>query len=444
MRVEDLKGKRIGGLVSGGLDSCTITHWLRSQGAEPYCFTVDLGQPDEPDLEVVRRRMLACGAAEAYILPGQEPLAEAGLKVIQAQARYEGGYWNTTAIARYVTTRLAVDALRRHGITILFHGATGRGNDQVRFQLATNMLAPDIQVYAPWRDPRMLDTFGGRKEMVEYAQSFGLPIKASVEQIYSTDANMLGLTHEAGRLEELETSATLVTPGMGVWPWDAPDEPEIVHIRWEAGRPVALDSRPASIDEGRMTKDQSDVGATAHASSVLRPSSLVDVFKAANAIAGRHGVGIGRHVVENRFVGIKSRGVYEAPGMELLGQAYEFLLQLYLDRRARELFDHLSRYLAVQIYQGYWFDLGTTAALAAVDQFARLVGGTVALRLYKGNVIFEGATDLERTATLYAAAEASMERAGSFDHADAEGFLRVLGVPARNYATRMFPRLGRS
>jgi argininosuccinate synthase len=416
LRVDDLKGKRIGGLVSGGLDSCTITHWLRSRGAEPHVFTLDLGQPDEPDLDVVRRRMLACGAASATVLPGQEALAEAGLKVIQAQARYEGGYWNTTAIARYVTTRLAIAALRERGIEILFHGATGRGNDQVRFQLATNMLAPGIAVYAPWRDPAMLDTFGGRKEMVEYAAAYGLPIKASVEKIYSTDANMLGLTHEAGQLEELETPATLVAPEMGVWPWDAPDEPASLSLTWQAGRPVALDGSSAP---------------------------LVEVFRAANRLAGQHGVGIGRHVVENRFVGIKSRGVYEAPGMELLGQAYEYLLQLYLDRRARDLFDFLSRYLAVQIYQGYWYDFGTTAALAAVDRFAGVVSGTVTLRLYKGNVVFEGVTGLEETGSLYAADDASMERAGTFDHADAEGFLRVLGVPARNYAAGLFPRLGR-
>ena len=306
LRVDDLKGKRIGGLVSGGLDSCTVTHWLRSRGAEPHVYTVDLGQPDEPDLEAVRQRMLACGAVSATVLPGQEALAEAGLKVIQARAQYEGGYWNTTAIARYVTTRLAVDALQRDGIDVLFHGATGRGNDQVRFQLATNMLAPQMAVYAPWRDPAMLDTFGGRKEMVEYAAAYGLPIKASVEKIYSTDANMLGLTHEAGQLEELETPATLVSPEMGVWPWDAPDDHAFISLTWNGGRPVAVD--------GVAT-------------------SLVETFRQANALAGAHGVGIGRHVVENRFVGIKSRGVYEAPGMELLGQAYEYLLQLYLDRR---------------------------------------------------------------------------------------------------------------
>jgi len=135
--------------------------------------------------------------------------------------------------------------------------------------------------------------------------------------------------------------------------------------------------------------------------------------------------------------------VYEAPGMELLGEAYEYLLQLYLDRRARQLFEELSRYLAVQIYQGYWYDLGTTAALSAMDRFSALVSGTVTLRLYKGNVIFEGATGLEESAALYAADDASMERTGSFDHTDAEGFLRVQGVPARNYAVRMFPKLGR-
>jgi len=415
MRVEDLKDRKIGGLVSGGLDSCTITHWLRAQGAEPHCFTVDLGQPDEPDLEIVRQRMLACGAASAAVLPGQEPLAEAGLHVIQGQAKYEGDYWNTTGIARYVTTRLAIDALQKGGINVLFHGATGRGNDQVRFQLATNMLAPQMEVYAPWRDPAMLDTFGGRKEMVEYASAYNLPIRASVEKIYSTDANLLGLTHEAGKLEELETPATLVAPEMGAWAWDAPDTPVTVSVTWEAGRPVAVDGHRLS---------------------------LVDAFKRANTLGGEHGIGIGRHVVENRFVGVKSRGVYEAPGMEVLGRSYEYLLQLYLDRRARELFDSLSRYLAVQIYQGYWYDLGTSAALAALERYSSLISGTVLLRLYKGNVIFEGATGVERS--LYAADDASMERAGSFDHTDAEGFLRVLGVPARNYATRLFPHLGRS
>ena len=243
----------------------------------------------------------------------------------------------------------------------------------------------------------MLDTFGGRKEMIEYAAAYGLPIKASAEKIYSTDANLLGLTHEAGRLEELETPATLVTPEMGVWPWDAPDETALVSITWEAGRPVAIDG-------------------------VATP--LVEVFRRTNALAGKHGVGIGRHLVENRFVGIKSRGVYEAPGMELLGQAYEYLLQLVLDRRARDLFDVLSRYLAMQIYQGYGFDFGTTAALAASDRFAGVLSGTVGLRLYRGSVVFEGISGLEGKGSLYAGRRLDGARRKLRPH-------RRRGVPAR-------------
>lgn len=413
MRYQELIGKDIGGAVSGGLDSCTATAWLREQGARPHCFVVDLGQPDETNLEEIPRRMIACGAVEAEVIPGQEALAEAGLKVIQAQARYEGGYWNTTGIARYVTTALIIRELEKRSINILYHGATGRGNDQVRFQLATNMLAPHLQIYAPWRDPAFVERFGGRAEMIAYCAERQLPVRATAEKPYSTDANFLGLTHEAGKLESLTTPAAFVEPGMGVWAWDAPDRPAIVTIRWEAGVPVAVDGQSLP---------------------------LVEVFHRANRIGGENGVGIGVHVVENRFVGIKSRGVYEAPGMEVLGASYAYLLQLILDRRARDLFDSLSRQIATQIYQGYWFDLATTSALAALEPITRLMTGTVALRLYKGNIFFEGIEDAPFS--LYSADIASMEKIGDFDHVDAEGFLRVLQISARNYAQRQFKAPG--
>ena len=400
----------LGGATSGGLDSCTVTHWLRSKGFEVHSYTADLGQPDEENLDAITDRMLGCGAVEATIVPCQTTLAEAGLKVIQAQARYEGGYWNTTSIARPVTVSRILSHLQAEGIGVLFHGATGRGNDQVRFQLSTNMLAPDIDVYAPWRDPDFVAQFPGRQQMIEYCEANGLPIKPAHESRYSTDANFLGLTHEAGDLEDVTISPTFVEPGMGVWAWDAPDQPEVVTLSWEEGVPVAVNGERLGV---------------------------VEMFERCNRVAGRHGVGIGTHVVENRFVGIKSRGIYEAPGMELLGRTYEFLLQFILDRRATDLLERLSSFISTQIYQGYWYDLGTTAALAALEPISRLATGAISVRLYKGEIFFDSAEDTPEAMphSLYTD-DSSMEAMGTYDHADAEGFLRVLQVSARNVGAR--------
>ena len=407
----------VGGAVSGGLDSCTVTHWLSSKGFSVHCFTVDLGQPDEESLTAVEERMRACGAQATSIIPGQTALAEAGLKVIQAQARYEGGYWNTTGIARPITVRAILPELQKRGIGVMFHGATGRGNDQVRFQLAANILDPSLEVYAPWRDRDFVSEFPGREQMIDYCEANKLPILPSREARYSTDANFLGLTHEAGDLENVEIPPAFVEPGMGVWPWDAPDQYEVVSVRWEQGIPVALNGLGMDTDS---------------------------MFKEANRVAGKHGVGIGTHVVENRFVGIKSRGIYEAPAMEFLGRSYEYLLQFILDRRARELFDHLSKVVSVQIYQGYWLDLATTSALAALEPITRLATGTIAVRLYKGDVYFETAEDTREAMphSLYTD-DGSMEALGSYDHVDAEGFQKVLGVSAKNVGARQFPKLDR-
>ena len=409
MNWRELKQKNatvIGGAVSGGLDSCTVTHWLRENGFEVQAFTVDLGQPDEENLDAIADRMTACGASRADIIPGRQPLAEAGLKVIQSQARYEGGYWNTTGIARPVTVAAILPHMKNRGIDVLFHGATGRGNDQVRFQLAANMMNPETDVYAPWRDPEFIEKFPGRQEMIEYCEANSLPIRPARESRYSTDANFLGLTHEAGDLEDVAISPTFVEPGMGVWPWDAPDQPEVVSISWQSGVPVAINGSPVALEEA---------------------------FDTANRIAGKHGVGIGTHVVENRFVGVKSRGIYESPGMELLGQSYEFLLQFVLDRRAREFFDHVSRVISVQIYQGYWLDLATRSALAALEPITELATGVISVRLHKGGIYFDTADDTPEAMphSLYTD-DSSMEAMGTYDHSDAEGFLRVLGISAKN------------
>ena len=281
IRASDLRGRAVVMAVSGGLDSCTITHWLARQGVEVIAYTADLGQPDEDEVEDVRERMLACGAKEAILDDLKPEIATAGLQLIQASARYEGGYWNTTAIARHVVVAAMVPVLRQRGVSILGHGCTGRGNDQVRFELAAQMLDPAIGVYAPWRDHAFLQEFGGRRQMIDYCGDHGLPVRATHDSPYSTDANMLGLTHEAGELEDLATPACRIDPGMGRFPVDAPDEPQTVDIHFEKGVPVKLDKRKVSP---------------------------VEAIETCNEIAGRHGVGIGLHTVENRFVGIKSRG----------------------------------------------------------------------------------------------------------------------------------------
>jgi argininosuccinate synthase len=402
MNVTDLKGKTVAFAASGGLDSCTITRWLTEQGVTVVCMTADMAQPDETDFDSIRRRMLACGAADFVAIPLHDAIAEGGLQIIQAQAFYEGRYWNTTGIGRHVIVSGMVGEMKKRGVSILSHGATGRGNDQVRFQLVTNMLAPDFQVYAPWRDPNFLNRFRGRTEMIDYCTERKLPIKVTKDAPYSTDANLLGLTHEAGKLESLHTSPMFVTPGMGVKPHDAPNAPETVTVRFEKGRPTAINGKKVSAYEAIVT---------------------------ANALGGKHGVGICYHLVENRFVGIKSRGVYEAPGMELLGTCYSFLLQLVLDRRARELFDQMSLLIAKQIYQGYGYDQASHMARAAVGTAADLMTGTIGVTLYKGQVIFTSAEDVPHQ--LYSEANASMEAIGEFDHADSEGFLRVLSVSAR-------------
>ena len=401
MNVEELKGQTMMMAVSGGLDSCTLTHWLTANRVEVIAYTADLGQPDEERIEDIRDRMLACGAQEMILDDLKDEICRAGIQLVQAQARYEGGYWNTTGIARHVVIAGMLPHLHRRQIRIMGHGATGRGNDQVRFQLATQMLDPQIQVYAPWRDPAFLRTFGGRKEMIDYCQSHGLPITASHDKPYSTDANILGLTHEAGELESLSVPARRIVAGMGRFPEDAQNEAERCEIHFEKGYPAHINGHSVSA---------------------------LEALQRSNLLAGRHGVGIGLHTVENRFVGIKSRGVYEAPGLELLGQCYEYLLQLILDRRARRLYAHIAAYIAEQIYQGYWFDPATQACRRFVEHFNQLASGTITVSLYKGNVSFFSAENVPHS--LYSEDTASMEDVGDFDHRDSEGFLKVLGISA--------------
>ena len=399
LTVKDMKGRKIGICVSGGLDSKTIAMRLREAGADVLCFTADLGQPDEKDIRDVRKKMEPCGV-ETVIVDVRKPMAEACFQAIKAQATYDGGYWNSTGIGRAVTTREIVKAMKRRGIDTLVHGATGRGNDQMRFERYTNQFAPEMAVYAPWRDALLLKEFPGRTQMCEYLAKHGIVAFPGGKKRYSTDCNIAGLSHEAEDLESMQTPMTIVETTMGCWPMKAPDKIESVTIRFEEGRPVAINGKK------------------------LAPFDLV---VEANAIGGRNGLGLA-HALENRIIGTKSRGVYEAPGMELLGACIRYLYQATMDRRATLLFQQLSKLVADQVYDGRWYDPATQAARAAIEVFAKKASGTVAVDLYKGNIFFRSLTGCK--ATIYNEADSSMEASEGLNPVSSQGFAEIQSVEA--------------
>lgn len=403
MQLHELKGEKVGLCVSGGLDSRTIARKLVELKIDLVCFSADLGQPDETDIADVKRRMEPCGAPTVLVDLKQD-MARACLEVIRTQAMYDGGYWNSTGIARAVTVRGLLPEMERHGCTVLAHGATGRGNDQMRFERYTNVLAPRMKVYAPWRDPGLLTEFPGRAEMQRYLAGHGIETFGGSAKRYSTDANLAGLSHEAADLESLETPSRIVEPTMTVWPDQAPDRPETVRIRFEDGKPVALNDRD------------------------LDPLTMMQM---ANTVAGRHGVGL-KNALENRIVGTKSRGVYEAPGMELLGTALQHVYQAVLDRHATRLFRTLSAVVADGIYDGRVFDPAVTAARLAIAGLAAYANATVTLEMYRGNLLFVALTDCP--ASLYNEADASMEVSEGLNPVSSQGYAEIQGVQARALA----------
>ncbi len=403
LTLKDLQHEKLGACVSGGLDSKTIALRLREAGCEVLCFTADLAQPDETDIRDVARKMTPCGV-ETVIVDLKPEMAEACFDTLRALATYDGGYWNSTGIARAVTVRGLVSEMRRRGVTTLVHGATGRGNDQMRFERYTNVFAPEMKVYAPWRDAELLRQFPGRKQMAGYLSAHGIVAFPGGRKRYSTDANLAGLSHEAEDLEHLDTPMTIVEPTMGVWPADAPDAVETVEVAFEQARPVAINGR------------------------ALDPVALM---QEANRIGGRNGVGL-RHALENRIIGTKSRGVYEAPGMELLGACLRYLYQATLDRRATTLFQSLSRLIAEQAYDGRLFDPATQAAQAAIGVFAQHATGKVTVGLYKGSILFQALADV--TASLYHEADSSMEESAGLNPVSSQGFAEIQSVEARAMA----------
>lgn len=386
---------------SGGLDTSVILGWLQDEGYDVHCVYVDLGQPCE-DREAILKKARDNGAASSRLIDAQEELCrDFAFPVMQWQARYEGVYLLGTSIARPLISKICLQVAREVGARAYAHGATGKGNDQCRFQLAAEALDPDIQIIAPWRIEKFRNQFPGRSEMIAYCQRKGIPVKATAEKPYSSDENCLHISYEAGKLEDPTVAGfDIVDFGMTVSPQQAPDKVERITIGFESGVPVSLDGRS------------------------LAPHAMV---KELNAIGGRNGVGR-IDIVENRFVGMKSRGVYEAPGMTILYEAHRALEQLTLDRDLVHLRDRLSPEVAEMVYYGYWYVPKMDALMAFIGEAQRPVTGHVDIALYKGNVMIAGRSSPN---SLYDAAVASMEKGGSYNQTDAEGFLRIVGLPSR-------------
>jgi argininosuccinate synthase len=403
LTLDSLKGMKVGVCVSGGLDSKTIAKRFTEAGIDTVAFTADVGQPDEKDINDVAKKMAPCGV-DTVIVDLKNEMAEACFEVIKAQAMYDGGYWNSTGIARAVTVKGLIPELRKRGCTVLSHGATGRGNDQMRFERYTNVLAPDMKVFAPWRDPDLLKQFPGRTQMVDYLATFGIVAFVGDKKKYSTDCNLAGLSHEAEDLESMTTDMTIVKPTMGVWPFEAPDKPEVFKVRFEKGRCVAINDKDVTP---------------------------LETMYLANEIGGRNGIGM-KHALENRIIGTKSRGVYEAPGMELLAWALRYLYQATMDRRATLLFQQLSKLVADQIYDGRYYDPATQAARAAIDVFADKATGTVEVILYKGNIFFKSLEGC--AATIYNEADSSMEASAGLNPVSSQGFAEIQSVEAISLA----------
>ena len=394
---------------SGGLDTSVILGWLMDEGYDVHCVYVDLGQPCE-DRQAILQKARNIGAKSARIVDAQEECCrDFAFPVLQWQAMYEGMYLLGTSIARPLISKVCLQVAREVGAEAYAHGATGKGNDQCRFQLAAEALRPDIKLIAPWRIEKFRQRFPGRTAMIAYCQEKKIPVKASVAKPYSSDENCLHISYEAGKLEDLMTNGVeLVEFGMTVSPQKAPDKIENVKIGFEAGVPVSVNGKR--------------LGA-------------FGVVSQLNQIGGRNGVGR-IDMVENRFVGMKSRGVYEAPGMTLLYAAHRVVEQLTLDRDLMHLRDRLAPEVAEMVYYGFWYHAKLDALMAFIREAQKPVNGEVSLNLYKGNIIVDGRSSPN---SLYDEGIATMEGGGSYNQTDAEGFLRIQGLPGRVQA-RVWPR----
>src|SRR2546429_434869 len=390
---------------AGGLDTSVILRWLKDNfQAEIIAFCADIGQQEE--LDGLEEKVMHTGAAKCYIDNLQEEFARDFIfPMFQAGAIYEGQYLLGTSIARPLIAKRMVEIALAENADAIAHGATGKGNDQVRFELAAAALAPDLRVIAPWRGERFRKQFPGRAEMIAFAKANGIPVEASAEKPYSMDRNLLHISYESGLLEDPWFDAS--SPEMrsmyklSVAPEDAPDEPQHIELEFDRGNCIGVNGKKLS---------------------------LLSVMQTLNKLGGKHGIGR-VDIVENRFVGMKSRGVYETPGGAILHFAHRQMETLTMDREVMHLRDSLIPKYSELIYNGFWFSPEREALQALVTETQRDVTGVVRLKLYKGNIIVVGRKSPK---SLYAPKIATMEGdASAYDQADATGFIRLNAVRLR-------------
>ena len=390
---------------SGGLDTTAIIPWLKeTYGYEVVCCCIDCGQEEE--LDGLEERAKLSGAAKLYIEDIIDDFAENYIMpCVQAGAVYEHKYLMGTAMARPGIAKKLVEIARKENAVAICHGATGKGNDQIRFELGIKALAPDIKVIAPWRDDRW--NMDSRQAEIDYCKAHGIDLPFGTDQSYSRDRNLWHISHEGLELEDPSLAPNydhmLV---LGVTPEKAPDESVDVTLTFEKGVPVSLNGKKMKV---------------------------ADIIRELNALGGKHGIGI-VDIVENRVVGMKSRGVYETPGGTILMEAHQQLEELVLDRDTLSLKKDLGNRMAQIVYEGKWFTPIREAISAFTESTQEVVTGEVKLRLYKGNIIKAGTTS---PYSLYSESLASFTTGDMYDHHDAEGFITLWGLPLKVRAMRM-------
>ena len=386
---------------SGGLDTSVLVHWLDQQGYEVIALCLDLGQKVE-DIDAILKKGKNSGAAKVLVENVEEEFVkDYVLPSIHWNALYEGTYLLGTALARPLISKKQIEVAEREGAIAVGHGATGKGNDQVRFELSYYALKPDIRVVAPWKIPEFYQKYPGRTELLAYAEKYGIPVKATKDQPWSSDENMMHISFESGMLEDPWQEPRQEMFELSQSPQAAPDEAQTVLIEFEKGNPVAVDGQEYS------------------------PAKLLTHL---NDVGGKHGIGR-IDMVESRFVGMKNRGVYETPGGTILHIAHRAMESITLNRGVINLKDSLMPRFAQLTYDGFWFSPEMEILLNMVQQTQEPVNGTVRLELYKGNCMVTGRKSPN---SLYDEDMATMEADnGAYDPKDAIGFIKLHALPLR-------------